>query len=84
MNAVEQLVAKRALEILDTVNAGLPEGPLFDQVERMIGRHLTVGERVHVREMIVAKEWAYDYRDKLTDNVMYAITPAGRLAMVAL
>lgn len=84
MNAVEQLVAKRALEILDTVNAGLPEGPMFDQVERMIGRHLTVGERVKVRETIVSKEWAYDYRDKLTDNVMYAITPAGRLAMVAL
>ena len=84
MNAVEQLTMKRALETLDSVNAGLSESALFDFVERTIGRHLTVGERMKARETAVAKEWIYDFRDKLTDEIKFAITPTGRLAMVAL
>lgn len=84
MNVLEQLTIKRALETVDTVGAGLSEGPLFDQVERMIGRHLTIGERQAAVKMMMDKGWIYDYRDKLTDEVKLAITPAGRLAMVVL
>lgn len=82
--AAEALAMKRALETLDTVNAGLSEGALFDFVERTLGRHLTVCERAGLKTRMLAKEWIYDYTDKLTDEVKYAITSSGRLAMVAL
>lgn len=75
---------KRALETLETVGAGLAEGPLFDQVERMVGQHLTVGERKSYLARMTDREWIYDYRDRLTDEVKFAITEAGRLAMAAL
>jgi len=75
---------KKALETLDTVSAGLSEGALFDQVERMVGVHLTVGERKSYLQRMVDKEWIYDYRDKLTDEVKFAISETGRTAMFAL
>lgn len=80
----ESLAMKRALETLDTVNAGLSEGALFDFVERQVGEHLTVGDRAELKKKLLEKEWIMDYSDKLTDEVKFAITPAGRLAMIAL
>ena len=80
----EQLAMKRALETLDTVNAGLSEGALFDFVERQLGEHLTVADRAELKKKLLEKEWIMDYTDKLVDEVKYTITPAGRLAMIAL
>ena len=78
------LAMKRALETLDTVNAGLSEGALFDFVERQVGEHLTVADRAELKKKLLEKEWIMDYTDKLVDEVKYTITPAGRLAMIAL
>ena len=78
------LAMKRALETLDTVNAGLSEGALFDFVERQVGGHLTVADRAELKKKLLEKEWIMDYTDKLVDEVKYTITPAGRLAMIAL
>ena len=80
----EQLAMKRALETLDTVNAGLSEGALFDFVERQLGEHLTVADRAELKNKLLDKEWIMDYTDKLVDEVKYAITAQGRLAMIAL
>ena len=80
----EALAMKRALETLDTVNAGLSEGALFDFVERQLGEHLTVADRAELKKKLLEKEWIADYTDKLTDEVKYCITQQGRLAMVAL
>ena len=80
----DALVMKRAMETLDTVNAGLSEGALFDFVERQVGSHLTVGDRAELKKKLLEKEWIMDYTDKLTDETKYCITQAGRLAMVAL
>ena len=80
----DALTMKRALETLDTVNAGLSEGALFDFVERQVGRHLTVADRAELKKRLLEKEWLMDYVDKLTDETRYCITQAGRLAMVAL
>ena len=80
----EALAMKRALETLDTVNAGLSEGALFDFVERQLGEHLTVADRAELKKKLIEKEWIMDYTDKLVDEVKYTITPAGRLAMIAL
>lgn len=80
----EALAMKRALETLDTVNAGLSEGALFDFVERQVGEHLTVADRAELKKKLLEKEWIMDYTDKLVDEVKYTITPAGRLAMIAL
>ena len=80
----EALAMKRALETLDTVNAGLSEGALFDFVERQLGEHLTVADRAELKKKLLEKEWIMDYTDKLTDEVKYCITHQGRLAMVAL
>lgn len=78
------LAMKRALETLDTVNAGLSEGALFDFVERQVGEHLTVADRAELKKKLLEKEWIMDYTDKLVDELKYTITPAGRLAMIAL
>ena len=78
------LAMKRALETLDTVNAGLSEGALFDFVERQVGEHLTVADRAELKKKLLEKEWIMDYTDKLVDEVKYAITAQGRLAMIAL
>jgi len=75
---------KRALETLETVSAGLSESTLFDQVERMVGVHLTVGERKSYLQRMMDKEWIHDRRDYLTDQIVYDITTAGRAAMIAL
>ena len=83
-NAKMRLLMKMALETLDTVNAGLSEGALFDFVERLAGEHLTVGDRAELKKKLLEKEWIMDYTDKLTDETKYCITQAGRLAMVAL
>ena len=80
----EALAMKRALETLDTVNAGLSEGALFDFVEHQLGEHLTVADRAELRKKLIEKEWVMDYTDKLTDETKYCITQSGRLAMVAL
>ena len=80
----ESLAMKRALETLDTVNAGLSEGALFDFVERQLGEHLTVADRAELKKKLLEKEWIMDYVDKLTDETKYCITQQGRLAMVAL
>lgn len=80
----EALAMKRALETLDTVNAGLSEGALFDFVERQLGEHLTVADRAELKKKLLEKEWIMDYTDKLTDETKYCITPQGRLAMMAL
>lgn len=80
----ESLAMKRALETLDTVDAGLSEGALFDFVERSVGRRLTVADRAGLKAKMLEKEWIADYRDRLTDETKYCITQAGRLAMVAL
>ncbi len=78
------LAMKRALETLDTVNAGLSDGALFDFVERQVGEHLTVADRAELKKKLLEKEWIMDYTDKLVDEVKYCITQQGRLAMVAL
>ena len=79
-----QLLMKFALETLDTVNAGLSDGALLDFVERLVGEHLTVGDRSELKSRLLDKEWIMDYTDKLTDETKYCITQQGRLAMVAL
>ena len=83
-NKKMQLLMKFALETLDTVNAGLSDGALLDFVERLVGEHLTVGDRSELKRRLLDKEWIMDYTDKLTDEVKYCITQQGRLAMVAL
>jgi len=75
---------KKALETLETVSAGLTESTLFDQVERMVGVHLTVAERKGYLQRMIEKEWVQDRRDYLTDQIVYDITNAGRTAMIAL
>ena len=80
----DTLAMKRALETLDTVQAGLSEGALFDFVERATGRRLTVADRATLRQRLLDKEWVSDYVDRLTDETKYVITAQGRLAMVAL
>ena len=78
------LSMKRALETLESVSAGLPEKPLFDQVERMVGQRLTVEDRKLLLAKMTAKEWIQDRRDRITDQIVYDITDSGRTAMLAL
>lgn len=82
--ARNSLAMKRALETLESVAAGLPQKPLFDQVERMIGYRLTVEDRKLLTAKMLEKEWVQDRTDRLTDQVVYDITDAGRTAMLAL
>lgn len=84
MNATDRLACKRALEALDTISAGLPAKALMDEVERMLHRPLTTAERERTVYLLLQKEWVYTYRNSITDEVLYAATDAGRMAMVAL
>ena len=84
MNATERLACKRALEALDTISAGLPAKALMDEVERMLHRPLATAERERTVYLLLQKEWVYTYRNSITDEVLYAATDAGRMAMVAL
>lgn len=84
MNANERLACKRALEALDTISAGLPAKALMDEVERMLHRPLATSERDRALYLLQSKEWVYTYRNSITDEVLYAATDAGRMAMVAL
>lgn len=82
--ARNNLAMKRALETLESVAAGLPQKPLFDQVERMVGARLTVEDRKLLTAKMLAKEWISDRTDRITDQIVYDITDAGRTAMLAL
>ena len=82
--ARNNLAMKRALETLESVAAGLPQKPLFDQVERMSGQHLTVEDRKLLTAKMLEKEWISDRIDRITDQTVYDITDAGRTAMLAL
>ena len=84
MNATDRLACKRALEALDTISAGLPAKALMDEVERMLHRPFTTAERERTVYLLLQKEWVYTYRNSITDEVLYAATDAGRMAMVAL
>lgn len=82
--ARNNLAMKRALETLESVAAGLPQKPLFDQVERMVGQRLTVVDRKLLTAKMLEKEWISDRIDRITDQTVYDITDAGRTAMLAL
>ena len=82
--ARNNLAMKRALETLESVAAGLPQKPLFDQVERMVGQRRTVEDRKLLTAKMVEKEWISDRIDRITDQTVYDITDAGRTAMLAL
>lgn len=82
--ARNNLAMKRALETLESVAAGLPQKPLFDQVERMVGARLTVEDRKLLTAKMLEKEWISDRTDRITDQIVYDITDAGRTAMLAL
>ena len=82
--ARNNLAMKRALETLESVAAGLPKKPLFDQVERMVGQRLTVEDRKLLTAKMLEKEWISDRIDRITDQTVYDITDAGRTAMLAL
>ena len=82
--ARNNLAMKRALETLESVAAGLPQKPLFDQVERMVGPRLTVEDRKLLTAKMLEKEWISDRIDRITDQTVYDITDAGRTAMLAL
>ena len=82
--ARNNLAMKRALETLESVAAGLPQKPLFDQVERMAGQRLTVEDRKLLTAKMLEKEWISDRIDRITDQTVYDITDAGRTAMLAL
>lgn len=82
--ARNNLAMKRALETLESVAAGLPQKPLFDQVERMLGQRLTVEDRKLLTAKMLEKEWISDRIDRITDQTVYDITDAGRTAMLAL
>ena len=82
--ARNNLAMKRALETLESVAAGLPQKPLFDQVELMVGQRLTVEDRKLLTAKMLEKEWISDRIDRITDQTVYDITDAGRTAMLAL
>ena len=82
--ARNNLAMKRALETLESVAAGLPQKPLFDQVERMVGQRLTGEDRKIITAKMLEKEWISDRIDRITDQTVYDITDAGRTAMLAL
>lgn len=82
--ARNNLAMKRALETLESVAAGLPQKPLFDQVERMVGQRLTVEDRKLLTAKMLEKEWISDRIDRITDQTVYDITDAGLTAMLAL
>lgn len=82
--ARNNLAMKRTLETLESVAAGLPQKPLFDQVERMVGQRLTVEDRKLLTAKMLEKEWISDRIDRITDQTVYDITDAGRTAMLAL
>ena len=84
LTATEQLIAKRALETLDTVAAGLPPRSLFDQVERLIGTRIDDLTRKQLADYMCEREWTYTYTDRLTGNLCLAVRQAGILAAAAL
>ena len=84
MNARQQLTMKRALEVLDPLPGGICAAPLFDQVERMVGAALTDAERGSALAWMGARGWVRTARHAFTDEVIYFITDAGRMAMIGL
>lgn len=84
LTATEQLIAKRALETLDTVAAGLPPRSLFDQVERLIGTRIDDLTRQQLTDYMCEREWIYSYTDKLTGVHCLAVRQSGILAAAAL
>ena len=84
MNAVEQLTMKRALEVLDPLEGGLCERPLFDRVERTVGQTLTDLERERALRHMSDRGWVKTGRHAFTGEVIYFATDAGRMAMIGL
>lgn len=84
LTATEQLIAKRALETLDTVAAGLPQRSLYDQVERLIGMRIDDLERQQLTDYMCEREWIYSYTDRLTGQRCLAVRQSGILAAAAL
>lgn len=84
MDAVTKLAMKRALEILDPLEGGLCAQPLFDQVERTVGRTLTDLERHRAYAWMRDKGWVRTGRHALTDEEILFVTDAGRMAMIGL
>lgn len=84
LTATEQLIAKRALETLDTVDAGLPPRSLFDQVERLIGMRIDDLERQQLTDYMCERGWIYSYTDRLTGQRCLAVRQSGILAAAAL
>lgn len=84
MTASEQYQLKQALEILNRMPEGLPGDVLVDQVGIATGRPLTTVAGQWLIHTLLGRKWVYSYTNTITEQVRYAITDGGKVAMLGL
>lgn len=84
MTAAEQYQLKKALEILSKMPEGLPDDVLVDQVGIATGRPLTTLAGQLMIHTLLGRRWAYSYTNTITEQVRFAITDGGKVAMLGL
>ena len=77
LNAAQQLAAKRALETLDKIGAGLPMETVFDEVERYIARPIAKSERDYLTSLMEQEGWIDKQTDTITGRIIHYITNTG-------
>ena len=85
MTPNEQYLLKTALQVLDQAGAqGTQESALLSLIEIRVDGILTSIEKRMILKTLVEKQWAYTYRDPITDHLRYVLTEQGTLAAHAM
>lgn len=77
LNPAQQIAAKRTLEVLESITAGLPLTVAFDEAERAVGRPITQTDRDYLEALMEREGWIVHRVDRFTGRIIHNITPSG-------
>lgn len=81
MTPNQQLVAKRALETLNTIGAGLPIDVVFDETMNAVGRPISAEDRKYLAALMEQEGWIDKRVDDFSGRIIHFITAKGTVAI---
>lgn len=77
MTPQQQTAAKRVLEVLDGIGAGLPIETAFDEAERRTARPIAAEDREYLAALMEQEKWIDRRVDRFTGRIIHFITAEG-------
>ena len=77
MTPQQQTSAKRVLDVLDRIGAGLPIGTAFDEADRHTGRPTSADDRAYLTSLMEEEKWIDRRVDRFTGRIIHYITAEG-------